>query len=709
MDSARNTPANYHAGTPSDPATDVSVQTRFYAKLIHNSYRDLDTDRPSHIVSQANADLYREDTWGGTIKSMSGFNESERRAVYYKRAIQSSDIATMYLPIDRDRDELLPIYLSIRGTYDIWDVFKDVNFLLNYGTGSTLNLTGYTSKLNQLFIDVTEAMSEIPNHPLVITSHSLGSKYALDLWKNLFNQPNFSSRLHKNVMFNPFLIIDDDYSLFATYPPLFKNTIEAHIIDGDLASIVYKNHPINPTGMTIYANVVDRDANGWINSIYDLTYASSLDVRNHQLMAFTDEVAQYPITTNIAYIADPSERRIRSVRGYNMTSTRPDGSDQSYTNQAIYLEYDSNLSPPQYLGNNPVMESTNMDFYDLQFQLGDIRDMIYRHDQWSFPMYLDIAFSRDWYLFRTGFEANNEIAYYLGFAAQPNELSYLRTYRNNDYTNRFVRQEHNLEKAYETITEAQLTTVISDDPNFPSGAEHLRTQWFVSLPPIDGTEPHSSYGTGERRTLSDLTQNPHLPTHGNYYRIRHSYLSGRVLGILRQQGVSGSTNTSDEGYLTLTYPGNSFETAPGTTMNTIFQCYHDTVNDLYAFLDIKYLDDNTTIPGVIDTAKQVYIGESNVHFLNWVATTADNHTMFQLLENTPENVNNALGQGPYTTNDYFLMRNTGNSAYIFVNDAWSGSDPSHSDYRGSLDPITYNSAYNPDYWGLWKFEEVQYP
>lgn len=463
----------------------------------------MDTDRPTNIVSQANADIYRTDTWSGTFKSMATNNASERRAVYHKRAIQSSDIATIYLPIDRDRDEVLPIYLTIRGTTDIWDVFKDVNFLLNYGTGSTLNLTNYTARLNQLYLDVVDAMTAVPNHPLVITSHSLGCKYALDIWKFLFNDPTYANRLHKNVMFNPFLIIDDDFSLLSTYPPLFKNTIETHIIDGDIASVVYKNHPINPTGMTIYANIVDRDEDGWINTLYDSTYAASLDVRNHQLSAFTDEVTQYPIATDIAYQANPSARRIKSVRVYNMTAERPDGSDQPYTNQPLYIEYDSNQS--EYLGNNPVMESTNMEYYDLEFSLGDKRDMIYRHGQWSYPIYLDNTYTREWYLFRTGYETSTDgMAYYLAFGAQPNYLVYVRTYSDIDYTNRLSRQEHNLEKAYETITESTLYTVQSNDPTFPSGAVHLRTQWFISLPPLEGVEPHDGYGTGERRTLAAL-------------------------------------------------------------------------------------------------------------------------------------------------------------------------------------------------------------
>ena len=44
----------------------------------------------------------------------------------------------------------------------------------------------------------------------------------------------------------------------------------------------------------------------------------------------------------------------------------------------------------------------------------------------------------------------------------------------------------------------------------------------------------------------------------------------------------------------------------------------------------------------------------------------------------------------------------------FVNDEWASSDPAASDYRGSIDPITTMSGYTPDWWGLWKFEEVEF-
>lgn len=700
VDSARDTPTNYHAGTTSDPSTDISPDTRFYAQLVHNTYS---TNRPTHIVSDVSTDLYRTDTWGGTIKSMSTYDAYERRAVYYKRSIQSSDIATIYLPIDRDRDEVLPIYLSIRGTADLWDVFKDVNFLLNYGTGSTLNLTGYTAKFTQLYNDTREAMLAVANHPLVITSHSLGCKYALDIWKALYNDPDMAPRLHKNVMFNPFLVIDDDYSLLSTYPPLFKNSIKTHIIDGDIASVVYKNHPINPTGMTIYANIVDRDADGWINTLYDATYASSLDVRNHQLGAFTGGETQYPDITHIAYTEEPSERRIRSVRTYSMTAELPGGTSQIYTNEPIYIEYD--FAEGQYLGNNPVMESSNMEYYDLDYSIADERDMIYRNGQWSLPMYLDQTYSREWYLFRSGYVSNDgEIAYYLAFAAQPNELVYVKTYADVDYTTRFSKQQHNLEKAYLTITEAQLA-LIQFNHSDTSSAVHLRAQWFINLPPLEGYTPHTGYGNGQRRTLTDLTVN-YLPVHGRHYKIRHSYLSGRVLGIYRLTSPAAFT---DEGQLLLTYEGNAYETSAATT-NTIFKCHYNDDLELYYFLDIQYFDQHNTNSTFINSATEVYIGEGNIPQHNWAAVTAGNNTGFQLIENTPENVTQQHTGHPIniTSKEYFLMKNTANH-YIFVNDEWAFSDPAATDYRGSIDPITTMSGYTPDWWGLWKFEEVSYP
>ena len=113
----------------------------------------------------------------------------------------------------------------------------------------------------------------------------------------------------------------------------------------------------------------------------------------------------------------------------------------------------------------------------------------------------------------------------------------------------------------------------------------------------------------------------------------------------------------------------------------------------------------------MNSAHEVFIGESNVHEHNWVATTQDNNIEFQLLDNTPENlIQQHVGSTfSITSDEYFLLKNTGNNYYLFINDAWANSDPTASDYRGSIDPITYMSGYTPDWWGLFKFEEVAYP
>lgn len=688
--------------------------------MLHNAYRDW-TERPHYLTSEANADIYRDDTWSGTIKSMAGSDLETRRAVYFRRSITSDDFVSCYLPIDRDEENLLPMYVSIRGTDDIWDIFKDVNFLMNYGTNSSLNITGYNSKLTTLYNDIIEAMNVYAG-PLVLISHSLGSMYAMDLWRLLFNNPIHSTRLHKNVMFNPFLIINDNYSLLATYPPLFKNTIEAHIIDGDMASVVYKNHPIHPTGLTIYENIVERDGDGWIQSavvlsrfgleymvtgVADLNYIGSLQVRNHQLSAFTEEFTQYPEITEVAYdMAGVEQRRIRSSRAhFTMTATRPAGSVPAtveYTNQTLYLEYDHILQ--KYLANNPVMESTNLDYYDLHLSIKEKRDMIYRHDQWSFPLWLDTDYGEIWYLFKTGYTSPEaQTGYYLALQATPNSLSYLRTWIDVDQTNRLRNQESttNESVAYETISEGALEAVITD--NVITNMFHLRHTWYVMLPPLDVT-PHTGYGLGERRSLADSVD-PYLPVHGKYYNIRHAHLNNRILGIFRQPAAT-ALHPLNEGILTVTYPGNYFETLDGNSMNSIFQCNYDPSNNKYSFLDIKYLDDNTT-GGIIDPAYEVYIGESNVFHHNWGGTlsTPNNNIGFELIEN---NTTNVSVQAAYTGSDLFLLKQSG--AFLMVNNSWVASQGPENDSFGSLDPIT-SSDYNlpPDYWGLFKFEEVTYP
>ena len=289
---------------------------------------------------------------------------------------------------------------------------------------------------------------------------------------------------------------------------------------------------------------------------------------------------------------------------------------------------------------------------------------------------------------------SNETSYYI-IGIENGAIKYYRTKKGQDYSEYLKLQSTGGANAFELSSPAELITAQTLGA---SSLTHKKYRWIIQVPEIP---THAGYNGGLRRQLATLTYDARLPKHNRLYHIRHAHLSDRILGIFRQPAATSIP--LNEGILTATYPGNYFETLNGNSMNTVFQCYYDEPNDKYYFLDYKYLQDNTT-GSTINTAYQVYIGESNVFHLNWgaVLATPSTNTAFELIENTPTNLSN---QAAYTDPDLFLLKNNG--TFVMVNNAWAASQGPENDSLGSLDPITY-SNYNlpPDYWGLFRFEEI---
>ena len=470
----------------------AGTDTAFYAKLVHNAYA-LPASRTGHIASDVSH--YSAMSFSGTPKSLLNVSTANRRAVYEQVDNQSKEFCSIYIPIDRDNAnsldvEGLPIYVAMRGTQTAYDIYKDINFLLNYETGISLPLSGYQSQKHQIALDIFDVLATTPvNQKIVMVSHSLGCKFALDLWWDL-HQSEHINRLHKNVFFNPFLLIDDYYqsSLMDAY---IQNSTEAHIIDGDFASVVYKNHPIGD--LTIYDNVVHRDGDGWISSLYDLTFAEYLDVRNHQLKSFTGENIVYPDNIYPSFIPDipapdeefGSERQIFSYRTYSLNGYT---TTNDLDNQHMYIKHDPTSSTTEkWLLSNIELDSQvhSTETLSLGMVLANKTDMIWIDEQWVFPLIFDGDYSRAFYIIRGPVDGNQLQTYYLAQIRDDNstalEFYALRQVTGNDYSVRIHQQQQDQETAYELLDLQEFTVRLSSVSNFPGASSQIyqRQLWYI--------------------------------------------------------------------------------------------------------------------------------------------------------------------------------------------------------------------------------------
>lgn len=676
-----------------------SPQTSFYAKLAQLAYKQV-LDRPSYILNDI---LHYDSLVGfGTLQDMSNLSETNRRVLYEKADTGIESIAT-YIPINVESHTNVPIYVIFRGTDSIWDVFKDLNLLFDYGTGSAIDLTGINTLVVQIINYLTTLMSSTIED-IVFISHSLGSQIALNVLYTMTTSKNINnslaSRITKSIMFNPFIVVDNTFteSLSATQNIDYQNKFEAHIIDGDFASIIYKNHPIG--SLTVYGNIVPE--NSWIDEIQTLTRQQYLNVTNHALNQFTGGVDTYPTHTYVHYDSFGDDlRQIVSLRTYSLHQF-----DDSLNSEHIYLK-----KAPEYqvwkVGNINI-DSQHINYYNLKIRIAGgtagKKQMIWKNGYWSYPLEFGVENTFDvsnvFYLYRA-YNENSEQTYYM--VGIFNNLEwYYRTKNDTDYSQFLKNQDNNGLDAMGLSTLSQLQTA---QARGQVAETHKSYRWLIQSPSLPS---HANYNNGTRRVLSTMPYN-WKPINNSYYRIRLAYyLTDRYLAIYRNAtGVSQETGViagihKDSTYLSVNNSGD------------IFKCIYDAVNDTYKFLDYDYLQANAT-NSLITDQMEVYIGENNLLSAEWSydpSTNTGNHIEWKILENTPANVTWFDTNVP-RDDRYFTLKNATSNHYLYIQEQeWSAQTDPGYDYAGSVDPMTGSAIYAPSgavdgLWSLFKFEQVE--
>ena len=230
-------------GTIFNVATDINADVEYLAKLTQLSYV---ADKPNHILHDRR--WYEQTTHQDTYRSYMTLSQNNRR-VLYEQHFTYIDSISIYTPVNVNNvisDNIaldIPIYVIFRGTDNIWDVFKDLNLLYNYGTGSSYDVSGIQTLVTQIGSYLESQIMNSYSENIVFLSHSLGSKIALNVMDR-FKDTIHINRIKHNVMFNPFITVDNVYERALSADTDYRAKFEAYIIDGDYASIIYKNHPI---------------------------------------------------------------------------------------------------------------------------------------------------------------------------------------------------------------------------------------------------------------------------------------------------------------------------------------------------------------------------------------------------------------------------------------------------------------------------------
>ena len=161
-----------------------------------------------------------------------------------------------YTPITRGDEPLAPIYLTFRGTDNLWDIMKDVS--LNTGVPTPYS---YETQLQEFITWITNYVTNVDVfHNIVLIGHSLGAKYALDVTFELIQRSVQTQRLQGCIGFNGFYTVDDRWmKMFGVMNnkrdrddenteharSLMRSIITSHIVHGDFAS---KNMLATPIG-----------------------------------------------------------------------------------------------------------------------------------------------------------------------------------------------------------------------------------------------------------------------------------------------------------------------------------------------------------------------------------------------------------------------------------------------------------------------------
>lgn len=267
----------------------TTAQTRFYADLVQSTYLELLTEyfqNPfvNSTVAQQHIDDGTAISYNETYKLETQFNQFDNMKVY--SPISHPSVLTT---------STSPIYICFRGTQTFFDIYRDLNVLLDYGTDHAI--TGFVNEITTIYNALRQFIIDA-NRPVTILGHSLGAEYAMNLLHIFHTQesPNLDhiEDNFKCIMFNPLILVSDAITYFRTQTKRAYaiNNIEIHTIRGDFLSPLLIQAGVG----TVYAydnnfnqNIETTDflLGTWLGQLANvITRDDYLNNENHSLVTF---------------------------------------------------------------------------------------------------------------------------------------------------------------------------------------------------------------------------------------------------------------------------------------------------------------------------------------------------------------------------------------------------------------------------------------
>lgn len=258
----------------------TSALTKFYADIVESTYQ-------TNLVDYFENSQVQDNVSQQVIPTTINYN------TIYRRVDFGIDNMKVYVPITQNAN--LPMYIAFRGTQTIYDYYRDLNVVLDYGSSSVLG--SFNSEMTTIY-NAIKTFIETENRPVTILGHSLGAMYGLNLLHVLHTQeaPNLDhiESQFKCIMFNPLILVNDAVSYFrAAEQQLYsKNNIEIHSIRGDFLSPLLIQAGIgkvyaydNDSVQTI--DTTDFLLGTWLTQLIGVTDRNSyLNDDNHKLSTF---------------------------------------------------------------------------------------------------------------------------------------------------------------------------------------------------------------------------------------------------------------------------------------------------------------------------------------------------------------------------------------------------------------------------------------
>lgn len=353
--------------------SNTNTLTRFYADLVMSTYltEKVDYFESSHHQESVGLNIIPPPT-------------SPNYNIIYKRRseLNNFDNVEVYTPIDTvgtntgTVNSNVPMYVAIRGTSTLYDVYRDISVVLDYGTTHILG-SSYQSELTNLY-NTIKPIVDVEQRPVYFVGHSLGAKYALDLLHTFHIQesPNYDhiETQFKCIMFAPLILVDDSVSYFRTsaLQQYAKDNIEIHTIRGDFLSPLLINAGLGTVNsyennVAPVVDLTDFVLGTWlVQATGSLSRDSYLNDDNHKLITFggnTNGLESYKLINSL-----PDTTISQSLETMTNQYVKLDGATDTTLQQVYLWDNVENLNQDigfvDYPHNSSTHNSHSLDRYN---------------------------------------------------------------------------------------------------------------------------------------------------------------------------------------------------------------------------------------------------------------------------------------------------------------------------------------------------------